>query len=165
MLKYWIVRLRSYCDKICTRPAVVMVGKADRFSFVTKCESRIVLFRQYCRSPLLSELNVWFRTHATPREPCHESRREPHHASHATSHVRRLTARVNPTIYVPTTPLRARCVHRTVYSQTPRQVDRKGQPPGGTAAAGAVSGWGSRGRAAGGVAVGSSLVRSPQQPI
>src|SRR2546421_11818282 len=75
MLKYWIVCLRSYCDKICTRPAVVMVGKADRFSFVTKCESRIVLFRQFCRSPLLSELNAWPR--ATPKAPSPKPHPEP----------------------------------------------------------------------------------------
>src|SRR5256886_14494811 len=99
MLKYWIVRLRSYCDKICTRPAVVMVGKADRFSFVTKCESRIVLFRQFCRSLLLFKLNA--------QSP--EPRPKPRAQSPTPSPSARLTARVNPTIYVHTTTPDARC--------------------------------------------------------
>src|SRR4051794_30115494 len=125
MLKYWIARLRSYCDKICTRPAVVMVGKADRFSFVTKCESRIVLFRQFCRSPLLSELNA---QSPTARLTVHTS------PTSTTARVPRptpprLTARVNPTIYALPPRSMSDAQHRTVYSR----VDPCGQPWGGAA--------------------------------
>src|SRR5256886_16757945 len=153
MLKYWIVRLRSYCDKICTRPAVVMVGKADRFSFVAKCESRIVLFRQFCRSPLLFELNAQSPTarltvHTSPtsttaRVPRPTPPRLTVHTSPTSTTARvprptppRLTARTNPTIYAlpPRSTPDAR--HRTVYSR----VDPCGQPWGGAANLGVLGG-------------------------
>src|SRR2546421_6540479 len=162
MLKYWIVCLRSYCDKICTRPAVVMVGKADRFSFVTKCESRIVLFRQFCRSPLLSELNA--RPRATPKAPSPKPHPEPqrevdrkgqpyyirphHHARRTMRGIascivsRRTTARLTVHTSPTSTTARVPCptpsahiahIHNRARPMPHPKVDRKGQPWGGAA--------------------------------